>query len=121
MKTLFDLSPEEIKEWEQWVEGRPPKIKETALRLPPWFLYTLKETGQRVTIFSYEELLSKDHERTGVVQVKVDVLEPYNCVGPVGRRVFGIDPESLEPCSDHRPWWERNPEDDVLREGVQGE
>lgn len=67
--------------------SRPPVIQELCRKVPAGNLYRLKDAGQRVTIYSYQE--------DGTVVVAV--LGKYNLVA-FERRVFGIKPEDLEEC-----------------------
>lgn len=73
--------------WFHWVESRPENIQELCRKVPASKLYRLKESGHRVTIYSYQE--------NGTVAVAV--LGKYNLVA-FERRVFGIKPEDLEEC-----------------------
>ena len=96
---LHDPTPTELAEWEEWCDSRPPAIAEVARRLPPWKLYRLKSTDQRVTIAVYDEPLD---EKTGEpsgdpVTLQVDVDGRFNFV-IFERRVFGVSPDDLEEC-----------------------
>lgn len=73
--------------WIEWVKSRPPALQEMCKRLPPDRLYRLEDTGQRVTIASYEE--------GGTVTVIVS--GKYNAV-MFERQVFGVDPKTLQEC-----------------------
>lgn len=74
-------------EFERWLAGRPAVIREMAAKRPPGVLYRMKSTGQRVTIYSYNE--------NGTMTV--EVLGRYNLVSHE-RRVFGIALADLEEC-----------------------
>lgn len=78
--------------WNEWLESRPPAIRDLACRFPPNKLYRLKSSGHRVTIASYEE-----HE-DGTVGFRVNVGGDYNCVA-FERSVFGIPADGLEECA----------------------
>lgn len=88
MRPITEMDEETRLEWEQWLAERPNSVKALATKLPPWFLYELTTTGQKVQIQAYAE--------DGTVRVLV--LERWN--GPMlfERSVFGIDPETLKPC-----------------------
>lgn len=85
MAEISQWTDEQHREWEEWVESRPPAVQDIARRLPPNRLYRLGTTGHRVTIFSYNE--------DGTV--KVNVTGQYNWV-TFNRTVFGINPDDLE-------------------------
>lgn len=85
--------------WKAWVASRPENVRIVAERFEPWSLYRMKSTGQRVTIYSFGE------DKRGAVTLTVDVRADVNLV-VFERRVFGIDPNDLEPCdwpSDDEP------------------
>lgn len=84
MANIQDPNPEGL---EEWLEGRPEHIKDMARAYPPWKLYRMKDTGQRVPIYAYHE--------NGTVTVMV--LAEYNWCS-FERRVFGIDLDNLEEC-----------------------
>ena len=98
---LHDPTSAELAEWEEWCDSRPSPIAEVARRLPPWKLYRLKSTGQRVTIAAYDEPLDEETgEPSGnPVTLKVDVDGRFNFV-IFDRRVFGVAPDNLEECDD---------------------
>jgi len=87
MAFIIEPTPEQEKEWAEWVASRPDKVRAVAERFPPWELYRMKSTGQRVTVASYSE--------DGTVSVNVSA--DFN-VTLFERNVFGIDPDDLEPC-----------------------
>lgn len=73
--------------WNEWVETRPPVVQDLCRRFPPDRLYRLKDSGHRVTLYSYSE----DGTMT------VNVTGEYNAV-IFSRRVFGINPDDMEEC-----------------------
>ncbi len=73
--------------WQEWVESRPPCVRELIKQLPPDRLYRLDGDGHRVLIHSYNE--------DGTVCV--DVSGDYNFV-IFERSVFGVNPADLEEC-----------------------
>ncbi len=83
----FDWTEKQKREWEEWLGGRPPEVRIVAEKYPPNKLYRMKGTGHRVLLYSYCE----DGTVTVIVSGK------YNLV-TMERRVFGISPDSLEPC-----------------------
>lgn len=95
----YDPTPEELAEWEQWLNERPTRVAEVARRLLPWKLFRMKSTGQRVLVMQYDE------EVDGSCTVTVLVHHYLNPCG-VPRSVFGVDPDDLEPCDDWRSWLE---------------
>lgn len=96
---MREPTAEQLAEWQEWLWERPPAVREVAERLPPWKLYRMTDTGQRVRILQYDE----HHDDSVTLTVSVDNY--FNFV-LVERNVFGIDPAVMEPCSDYRPWWE---------------
>lgn len=87
MAEFMQFTPEQKEEFDAWVQALPPHIQEMVAKLPPTRLYRNKETGQRVTIVSYEE------DNT----VTVFVSGEYN-VCAFERRVFGVPVDDLEEC-----------------------
>jgi len=87
MARIVEPTQAQVEEWKAWVAERPEVVREIAERLEPWSLYRLKTTDQRVTLYS----ISEDGT------VTVDVTGQFN-PSLFERRVFGIDPDDLEPC-----------------------
>ena len=87
MAKAIELTPEQTREWDAWVQSRPTIIQELCRRFPPDRLYRLKSSGHRVTLHSYSE----DETMT------VNVTGDYNFVA-FEWRVFGISPTDLEEC-----------------------
>lgn len=77
--------------WAAWVAERPEPVRVVAERFEPWSLYRMKEMGHRVTIECFDE------PEEGPVTVKVRVSGDFNLIA-FERVVFGVDPDSLEPC-----------------------
>jgi hypothetical protein len=91
MAGIYDPTPEQRAAWDDWVASRPACVRRVAERFDPWSLYRLRTTGHRVTIYAFDE------GEDGRVTLKVDVTSKFNRVA-FERRVFGIDPDDLEPC-----------------------
>lgn len=87
MAIIIEMTEEQQKEWDKWVESRPPVIQKMAKAYPPNRLYRLTTTGQRVTILAYGE--------DGTIRVLV--TGKYNFIS-FDREVFGIEPATLEEC-----------------------
>lgn len=87
MARYAEPTPEQEKEWAEWVAELPPVVRTVAERFFPWELYRMKSTGQRVTVAAFNE--------DGTL--RVDVRGDFNFVWNE-RSVFGIDPDDLEPC-----------------------
>jgi hypothetical protein len=87
MARFIGPTPEQEQVWKEWVASRPDSVRAVAERFEPWSLYRMKSTGQRVTIASIFE--------DGTLSV--NVTGEFNCV-MMDRRVFGINPDDLEPC-----------------------
>ena len=66
------------KEWNEWVNSRPPVVKDLCLRFTPTTLYKIKNTGQKCTVVSYNE------HGTMTVDILYSVYE-----------VFGLFPDDL--------------------------
>ncbi len=88
MARIYEPTPEQEAMWNEWVAERPPAVREVAQRFEPWSLYRLKSSGHRVTIYSFTD---------EPVTMTVDVTGDFNAV-TFERRVFGINPDDLEPC-----------------------
>jgi len=73
--------------WKDWVESRPVEVQELCKKLPPDRLYRMKDSGHRVTIYSYSE--------DGTVTV--NVTGEYNTL-TFDRQVFGVSPDDLQEC-----------------------
>ena len=93
MANLCEVTPEVLADFEQWLneEERPDTIREIARKFPPWKLYRMKSTNQRVTIVSYSEF---EDDSVGFM---VHVSGQYNRV-LFSRSVFGIKSDDLEEC-----------------------
>lgn len=74
-------------DWYEWVASRPPVVKALCEKYPPNILFRLKSTGQRCTVYSYNEAGT----------LTVSVTGQYNLID-FSRNVFGIAPEDLEEC-----------------------
>jgi hypothetical protein len=80
--------PERVQNgWNEWVQSRPACIQELCGRFPPDRLYRLKDSGDRCTIYSYNEAGTMTVEITG---------EYNRCL--FERNVFGIAPSNLVEC-----------------------
>lgn len=88
MVKIYEPDQEEIAEYEGWIESRPEPIKSIAKRFRPWILYTLRDTNQNVTIYSFSE--------NGTVTI--DVGAKYNDQLLFEKRVFNINPNDLKEC-----------------------
>ena len=80
------LLEEHQREWDEWLETRPERVREVAAARPPWHLYKVIETGQHATVRAYDE-----HE-DGSVTLAITAWYPWLPL-PVG--VFGMQPEDL--------------------------
>ena len=77
--------------WSQWVAERPENVREIAERFDPWTLYRMKDTNQRVTLYSFGE------QPDGGVTLTVNITGEFNLIS-FDRQVFGVDPNDLEEC-----------------------
>lgn len=75
-------------------------IRDMATRFPPWEVFTLLDTRQRVFVVKYVEHLDKRRRPTGEGSMVVAVREGLN--GPLfhERDVAGITADMLEPARD---------------------
>lgn len=92
MATIYEMTEEQGREWQAWLESRPALIRELAERFPVNKLFRIKSSGHRATLYSYSE----DGTMT------VNVTGEYNRV-LFGRTVFGIRAEDLEECDLPEP------------------
>lgn len=87
MANRFEPTEEQVEHYEQWASSLPTAIAQhVAKRFPPWKLYRM-DSGHRAFIYSVAD--------NGTVTVAV--TGEYNKV-MFGRRVFGIDPNTLVEC-----------------------
>lgn len=91
MARVYEPTPEQKTEWNQWVAERPDNVRRVAERFNPWTLYRHKDTDQRVTLYSFGE------QEDGGVTVTVDITSQFNLI-MFNRQVFGVDPDNLEEC-----------------------
>jgi len=87
MAKIIEWNEKQKQEWDEWVSSRPEIIQDLCKRFPPYNLYRLKNSGHRVTLYSYSE----DGTMT------VNVSGEYNAV-MFDRQVFGIKPDNLVEC-----------------------
>jgi hypothetical protein len=90
MARIREPTPEQKTEWNAWVASRPACVRKVAKRFDPWSLYRMKSTGHRVTLYSFGEA------EDGNVTLTIVVSAEFNMLA-FERRVFGIDPDDLEP------------------------
>lgn len=91
MAKITELTDELMTEWKKWLRTRPKRIREVAKKFPPWELYLMKSTGQRVLVIGYDEM------KDGSICLKVFVSAEFNFV-TFERQVFGVPQEDIEPC-----------------------
>ena len=95
MARWFEPTTKQQASWEAWVSERPESVRAIAARFPPWELYRLKSTGQRVSVVSiFENGTLKVHVNGAINYDFVYFTHPEVC----DFDVFGVDPRSLEPC-----------------------
>ncbi len=91
MAQFTEPTSEQKAGWSQWIAERPDKVREVAERIDPWTLYRMKDTDQRVTLYSFGE------QPDGSVTLTVDITGEFNLIS-FDQQVFGIDPDDLEEC-----------------------
>lgn len=91
MAEFANPSDKKRNEWRAWVAERPENVRVVAEKFPPWELFRLKTTDQRVVVGGFDE-----HD-DGSVTLQVAVSSRFNFV-VFERMVFGINPDDLEPC-----------------------
>jgi hypothetical protein len=96
MNRVFLPTPEEEREYRDWIASKSEKVKAVAERFDPWSLYRMKSTGHRVILYSFDE------QKGGEVTLTVTVSGDFNTVF-FERNVFGINPDDLEPCEPPLP------------------
>lgn len=87
MARVIEPTPEQLDEWAEFVANLPENIRPIAERLDCWTLYRLRETGQRVIIYSFQDDAT----------VTVAILGKFNRQLH-DAMVFGISPDELEEC-----------------------
>ena len=45
MADIAEPNAEQIAAWDEWVEERPPVVRDICRKIKPWKLYKLKSTG----------------------------------------------------------------------------
>ena len=93
---IYAPTPEQERNYAEWLEARPPEIREVAGRFNVWTLYRLTNADgtpdqHRVTVYSLRV------HTDGRVLVSVDVSGLFNAVG-LERRVVDVDPGHLVEC-----------------------
>lgn len=90
------MTPEQAREWDEWMKDRPESVRAVARIVNPYTLYVNKtRRDQRVVLASIYE--------NGTVLV---VVPEHLNLGPFSFSVFGVDPANLEPTMDTRPFYE---------------
>lgn len=89
MANIVEPTEELQSMFEEWIAGEDmtDEIKAIARKYPPWNLYRLKTTDQKVRTISFSD--------NGTVRVLVS--NKYN-FDPTNTEVYGIDPNDLEEC-----------------------
>lgn len=87
MARYIEPTQEQLTGWNEWLASRPEVIQKLAARFDPWSLYKMKSTGHLVSLYSFDENNT----------VTVNVTGEFNILTH-SRRVFGIDPDDLEPA-----------------------
>ena len=90
MANIIEPTPENLEEHSKWLEELPPNEREIMEKYPPWKLYRMKSTGQRVTILSVGTF-------DDGIKFRVNISGKYNAI-LFERQVFGVDYEDLEEC-----------------------
>jgi hypothetical protein len=91
MANIIEPDEEYMREYEKMFEILPTNQQEVIKKFPPWKLYRLKSTNQRV------EILTIGTDKDNTVKFRVDISGKYNMI-LFDRQVFGIDPDDLEEC-----------------------
>jgi hypothetical protein len=86
---LYQPTDEQKTAWDEWVAGRPKNVATVAGHFNPWTLYEFKETGQKVTLISFEE------QKNGSVSLSVSVSAEHNPTCLFERSVFNVPPYLL--------------------------
>ncbi len=90
---LFNPTRQELRQWHLWLLDRPQKVREIAIRFPPWKVLQLRSSGHLVTMRSIQE------NEDGTVTVTVHVSERLNSPLLFEREVFGVFPHDLEDAA----------------------
>ena len=92
MARIFEPPQEQVDSFNAWADSLPEPAHANAKKFPPWELFRMKSTGQRVTLNGCND--------NGTISVTVS--GKYNAV-LAERIVFGVDPADLEPCDLPEP------------------
>lgn len=90
------MTPEQRKEYDDWLASVPNSVRKVALKFPIWKLYRMKSTGQIVFIFQY------DRDEDDAVTLTVVVTKLYDPKTLQDRQVFGISVDDLEDINQER-------------------
>lgn len=107
MANWYEPTQDQRDLWPKWIATRPKEIQDLAPRFPPWKLFRMKSTGQRVYVNGFQETGSEscchagdEHHttKTGKPALIVAVDARFNLLASYERLVTGIDPDDLEEC-----------------------
>jgi hypothetical protein len=88
---------EKLRIWGEWLDTRPPTVREIAVNLPPWHDYVLRSTGQGCQIHSFDE--ADDGTVTLTCHVWQADFPPGSAMFELFHRVvFGIHPSDVVPA-----------------------
>jgi hypothetical protein len=90
MANYYEPTDQQVEGYKAWVESRPDNVRRVAEKFTPWGLYRLND-GNRATLVSFGE------GEDGAVTLTVNITSEFNVV-LFDRQVFGVNPDSLEPC-----------------------
>lgn len=89
MADVCEVTDEMVAKYERWIQSDDfsEAAAANARRFPPWKLFRMQDTGQRVTTLAFAD--------DGTIRVLVS--GEYNFL-VFERQVYGIDPNNLEEC-----------------------
>lgn len=79
----------------EWYQTRPPAVQRRIDEYPPTHLYRMKQSGQFVVLYAYEQQATDRCETC-----KVRVLRRYNPHTSMERIVFGVPFSDLEDTGE---------------------
>lgn len=89
----MSLTPEQQRDWDEWLSQRPDNVRSVAEKIVPWKKYRDKriadDCGNRYSPVSYDE--SKDGSVTLTCFKTNDEFPVFG-----GYNVFGMNPDDLE-------------------------
>lgn len=104
MEKRYQPTEAERKQLAEWIESRPPAVKEVAKKLNPFTCYRLKDNPGHYSLYSILE-------PKGTGPCTVTIIHGHDSY-LAGIRVFDINPDDLASCNCGQ--WESPTDQDIL-------